>query len=101
MKGGKLRVVSITSPGPYPLAKEIEPTAKVQGTVRQIQVNGGPGATTVMILANNRMIYCNAGAKWAGRLRKLNTGDQISMQGKIARYQNGAIFFLEECEVLP
>jgi hypothetical protein len=27
VKGGKLRAVSITSPGPYPLAKEIEPTA--------------------------------------------------------------------------
>ncbi len=28
VKGGQLRAVSITSPGPYPLAKEIEPTAK-------------------------------------------------------------------------
>jgi tripartite-type tricarboxylate transporter receptor subunit TctC len=27
VKGGKLRAISITSPGPYPLAKEIEPTA--------------------------------------------------------------------------
>ena len=27
VKAGKLRAVSITSPGPYPLAKEIEPTA--------------------------------------------------------------------------
>jgi hypothetical protein len=82
-------------------AKLIEPYTgqwmKVQGLLRQVMPNGG--GTTVIINSNGKIVYCNTGPEWSERLMKTNTDDEIGLIGKIAQYQSGAPFYLQDCEL--
>jgi hypothetical protein len=72
---------------------------KVRGALRQVMPNGPPGSTTVIINSNGKIIYCNTGPEWGERLMKMNTDDEIGLIGKIAQYQSGAPFYLQDCEL--
>jgi hypothetical protein len=88
----------------FQAAKLIEPYKgqwmKVRGALRQVMPNGPPGSTTVIINSNDKIIYCNTGPEFAERLMKLNTDDEIGLIGKIAQYQSGAPFYLQDCELI-
>jgi hypothetical protein len=67
--------------------------------VREIRPNGPPGASTVIINSNGKIVYCNTGPQWAERLMRMNAGDEIGLVGRIAQYQSGGPFFMEECDI--
>lgn len=74
---------------------------KVQGVLRQVMPNGPPGATTVVINSNGKIIYCNTGPEFAERLRKMNADDPIGLFGKVSPFQSGGPFYMQDCELQP
>jgi hypothetical protein len=88
----------------FQAAKLVEPYAgkwmRVRGSLNQVMPNGPPGASTVIIMSNGKIIYCNTGPQSSERLMKMGRDDEIGLLGKISPYQSGGPFYLSDCELI-
>ncbi len=70
---------------------------RVSGTVLQL-IPDSSGATAVLKSQPNDTINARFDKKWDMSLRRLSTGEEVTIQGKIADVQNGQQLYLLDCE---
>ena len=69
---------------------------EAQGKILQL-IPDSLGGSTAVLQDDPHLIGCAIGRSWNARLLKLNTGEVLSVIGKIGPSQNGQMLYLMEC----